>query len=250
LKYSSRFWLYAPMAVLLALAAAVMIHWRSAADAFEKDLAAIKGHEAAPGITLNWSKVKVHGFPFRIDADFENFAVRGKAARGPFTWTSAEFSLHTLTYGRRKTVYEAAGQQHLEWVLADGQAHTADFLPGTMRASSTIDARGLARFDLDIVDAAGQGFTARRLQAHLRRDPDGTDLDVAARADQLEGFGTNAPLAEGYFTLSAAAPLMALLAGQSSWPDAVRAWQGSGGSQHLTQGTRPELAARVLSGLF
>jgi hypothetical protein len=135
-------------------------------------------------------------------------------------------------------------------VLADGQAHSADFLPAAMHASSTIDARGLARFDLDIVDAAGQGFTAARLQAHMRRDPDGTDLDVMARADDLKGFGPAAPLAEGYFTLSAPAPLMPLLAGKTSWPDAVRAWNNEGGRQHLTKGTQPNLAARVLSGLF
>jgi len=203
-----------------------------------------------PGVTLDWSKAEVGGFPFRIDAAFQNFSVRGMAARGPFTWTSAEFALHTLTYGRRKTVYEAAGHQHLQWTLADGQAHSADFLPATMHASSTIDARGLARFDLDIVDAAGQGFTAARLQAHMRRDPDGTDLDVMARADDLKGFGAPAPLVEGYFTLGAPAPLMPLLAGKSSWPDAVRAWQNNGGRQHLTRGTRSDLAARILSGLF
>ena len=250
MRYSSRFWLYAPVTAVLILAAAVAIHWWFAAQTFETALAAAKGHEAAPGITVDWSKVDVGGFPFRIDADFENFSVAGAAARGPFVWKSDQFALHTLTYGRRKTVYEAAGSQHLQWVASDGKVHRADFLPGTMRASSTTDARGLARADLDIVDADGQGFSARRLQFHMRRDPDGKDLDVMAKAEDFTGFGEKAPTAEAYFTLTDSAALMPLLKGEAFWPDVVRAWQDMGGRQRLTKGTRPDLAARALSGLF
>jgi hypothetical protein len=250
MRYSSRFWLYAPLTAVLVLAAAVVVHWWFAAQAFEKALAEMKGHEAAPGITLDWSKVDVGGFPFRLDADFTDFSAAGAGVRGPFTWTSENFALHALTYGRRKTVYEAAGKQHLQWVAADGAAHRADFLPGTLRASSTADARGLARFDLDVVDADGEGFTARRLQFHMRRDPDGKGLDVMARADDWKTDGEAAPLVEGYFTLTAAAPLMPLLDGKAFWPDAARAWHDGGGQQVLTKGTRPDMAARALSGLF
>jgi hypothetical protein len=250
LRYSSRFWLYAPITTFMLLAAAAVIHWWYAAQAFERTLAAIKGHSAAPGITVDWSSVEIGGFPFRIDADFRNFSVAGAAAHGSFLWKSDQFALHTLTYGRRKTVYEAAGPQHLEWVADGGKTHSADFLPGTMRASSTTDARGLARADLDIVDADGQGFTARRLQFHMRRDPDGTDLDVMARTDDFNGFGEKAPLAEAYYTLTDSALLMPLLDGKALWPDVVRAWHGGGGRQKLTRGTRPDLAATALSGLF
>lgn len=238
------------MAAFLALAAAVMIHWWFAASAFEKALTAMKGHEAAPGITIDWSNVTVGGFPFRIDADFEKFSAAGAGARGPFTWTSEKFALHSLTYGRRKTVYEAAGKQNLQWVAGDGLAHNIDFLPGTMRGSSTTDARGLARFDLDIVDLDGAGFAIRRAQFHMRRDPDGKDLDVAVRGDDVRGFGENRPLVEGFFTLTDAAPLMPLLAGQAFWPDAVRAWHDKDGQQRLTKGTLPDMAARALSGLY
>jgi hypothetical protein len=250
MRYSSRFWLYAPVTAVLILAAAVAIHWWFAAQTFETALAAAKGHEAAPGITLNWTKVAVGGFPFRLDADFENFSVAGAGAHGPFAWTSEGFALHTLTYGRRKTVYEAAGRQHLQWAASDGQIHRADFLPGTLRASSTADARGLARFDLDVVDAVGDGFTARRLQFHMRRDPDGKSLDVMARAEDFTGAGEKAPLVEGYFTLTDAAALMPLLDGKAAWPDTVRAWHDGGGRQKLTKGTRADLAAQALSGLF
>lgn len=250
MRYSSRFWLYAPTLIFLILAAAVVANWWAATSAFKKTLAALKGHQAIPGITLDWTGVTVGGFPFRVDADFENFSVRGAGVHGPFVWTSDGFALHALTYGRRKTVYEAAGNQHLQWVDGAGRSVRAVFLPGTMRGSSTIDARGLARLDLDIVDANGGAVTARRVQFHMRRDPDGKSLDVAIRADDVKGIGAPAPLVEGYFTLSDAAPLMPLLAGKASWPQAVRVWREQGGTARLTRGVSPAMAKDVLSGLF
>ena len=99
MSYSSRFWLYAPISAFLLLAAATMAHWWLVDKAFEKKLAAIKGHEAIPGVTLDWDKVEVGGFPFRIDADFTNFRAQGAGARGPFAWKTDKFALHALTYG-------------------------------------------------------------------------------------------------------------------------------------------------------
>ncbi|MEO8894260.1 MAG: DUF2125 domain-containing protein, partial [Rhizomicrobium sp.] len=222
LSYSSRFWLYAPIAAFAAVAAAVMIHWWIAAGAFEKKIAAMKGREAVPGVTLDWATVTIGGFPFRMEANFTDFYAHGAGARGPFFWRSPKFALHALTYGRATTVYEAAGPQHLEWVAGDGQPHVADFLPGTMRGSSVVGARGLVRFDVDIVDAAGTGFTARRLQFHMRRDPDGRDLDLMVKADAFSSGEAEPKLVQAYVTLTQADTLTPLLQGVAYWPEAVR----------------------------
>jgi hypothetical protein len=248
LSYSSRFWLYAPITAFLAVAAVVMVHWWIAAGAFEKKIAGLKGHEAVPGVILDWSDVAIGGFPFRMEATFTNFYAHGAGARGPFFWRSPKFALHALTYGRATTVYEAAGPQHLEWVAGDGKQHVADFLPGTMRGSSVIAKGGLARFDLDIVDAAGTGFTAQRLQFHMRRDPDGKDLDLMVKGDALAGFGV--PAVQAYVTLSQGDVLKPLLQGVAYWPDAVRAWHGHGGDVKLDKGVAPDMAARALSALY
>lgn len=248
LNYSSRIWLYAPITVFLAIAVAVMIHWHLAAGAFEKKLAKIKGRDAAPGIVLDWDSVTVGGFPFRLDADFVNFSVHGAAARGPFVWKSQKFAVHALTYGRLKKVYEAAGPQHVEYSAIDG-IHTADFLPGTMRGSSIADGRGLARFDLDVVDAGGAAFTARRMQLHMRRDPDGSDLDIMIKGDGVAA-GAAARDVQAYVTLSNASALAGLLQGAAFWPDAVRAWHGQGGEVKLTRGIHPDIAARLLTALY
>lgn len=247
-RYSSRFWLYAPISVFLLIAIAVGVHWKFTADAFEKKLAALKGHDAAPGIILDWDSVAVSGFPFRMDADFTNFSVHGAAARGPFVWKTPGFALHALTYGAKKTVYEATGTQHLEWTGADG-AHAADILPATLRGSSITDARGLARADIDMVDAGGKGFTARRLQFHMRRDPDGKGLDVMVRGDAVAS-GAAPRDVQAYAMLSHADMLMPLLAGNAFWPDVARAWAASGGEVRITQGREPDAAAHILSALY
>ena len=113
MNYSSRFWLYAPLCLFLILAAGVAVHWWRAASAFDKKLDAMKGHDAVPGIVIDWQAKTLSGFPFRLDVVFDDFSVRAEAPRGPLTWHSDHFALHSLTYGRTQDIYEAAGNQTL-----------------------------------------------------------------------------------------------------------------------------------------
>jgi hypothetical protein len=242
MNYSSRFWLYAPVCTFLILAAAAGVHWWIVADAFEKRLAALKGQQAVPGITLDWDKVDVGGFPFRIDADFVNLRIGGAAPHGPFAWQSEKFALHALTYGRAKTVYEAAGRQQVSWTDAAGAAHSESFLPGSFRASSIRNDKGLTRADLDIIGLGARDFTIGRLQFHMRRDPDGTDLDLMLRADD---FGKR-KLVQVYATLTHANTLTSLLSGETSWPEADANWRGQGGTARLSQVVAPGLSPEAL----
>ena len=247
MNYSSRFWLYAPFCTFLILAAIASGHWWMAAGAFEKKLAALKGHEAVPGVTLDWDKADVGGFPFRLDADFTNFRVSGAGAHGPFRWSAEKFALHALTYGRAKMVYEAAGQQSVSWTDGAGAAHTAAFLPGSLRASSIRDDRGLTRADLEIIGMGSKDFTVGRFQLHMRRDPDGADLDLMLKA---ESIGSR-KLVQVYATLSRAGSLTTLLDGQASWPDADANWRAQGGVARLSQVVAPGLDAQaILSPLY
>ena len=235
-KYSSRFWLYAPISLFLLLALAVMLYWRIAAGAFEQKLAALKGHDAFPGVTVDWDSVDVGGFPFRLDADFTNLHVQGAGAHGPFAWASEKFALHALTYGRRQVVYEAAGKQDVRWTWSNGKEQHAVFLPATMRGSSILDQKGLNRFDLDIVDLGGDSFAIGRLQFHLRRDPDGSDLDLMLRADELALDRVKLGDLQLYVTLDKAQALLPLLRGDVSWPQAARQWRDQGGKAKLSKG--------------
>ena len=246
-NYSSRFWLYAPISAFLLLAVAAMVHWWMVDTAFEKKLAEIKGHEAVPGITLDWDKVEVGGFPFRIDADFSNFRVQGTAAHGPFAWKSEKFALHALTYGRRQVIYEAAGQQSLHLTLGDGVSPALAFQVGSLRASSINNSSGLARFDLDMANAGEKAWTISRFQFHMRRDPDGKTLDLMFELDGLQLKirplpGLNFKIKPGnlsfYASLNNLDALKGLLGGNASWPEAAEKWRASGGTAKLSRVTR------------
>jgi hypothetical protein len=230
LRYSSRFFLYAPLAIFLGIAAWVAVHWWLAASAMDKKLTALNGHEAMPGITISFASKTISGFPFRVDVVFKGFKVAGQGAHGPFAWDSENFAMHALTYGRTQDIFEAAGQQALAWTDAEGQSRALTFLPGSLHASAIADRNGLSRFDLDIVDAGGKdrdggGFAVTRAQFHLRRN--GSGLDLMGRLDGLKGA---ANALETYVTLTHGNALAPLLRGEKSWPEAVAAWRKSGGA--------------------
>lgn len=242
MNYSSRFWLFAPLALLFALAAWAMTHWWLVAGAVEKNLNALNGHQAAPGISISFTGKTISGFPFNIDVVFTGFAVQGRGAHGPFRWTTEKFALHRLTYGPAQDIYEAAGNQSLGWTDGRGKSHMLKFLPGSLRASTVSDGRGLARFDLDVVAAGGSDteglpFTAARTQFHLRRDPKSDALDLMVEADDVKSggniagrlFGDHVKSLTLYATLTKAKSFSPLLAGTASWADAAADWRAKGG---------------------
>jgi hypothetical protein len=254
MRYSSRFWLYAPLCMLLALAAWAAFDWWQLASALDRKLDALKGRAAIPGVVIDWQAKTLTGFPFRLDAVFTGFSVKGAGAHGPFAWRSDRFALHALTYSRDKTVYEAAGNQSLTWTGADGRAHSIAFLPGALHASSILRDGGLSRFDLDIADAGSKSLVAGRFQFHMRRDPDGRSLDLMLRADGIKSPGKAGPPAtdvQAYVSLSNASALAPLLRGDVSWPQAARAWRAGGGAARLSQvGAQGGSPAELLSPLY
>ncbi len=245
MNYSSRFWLYAPIITFLLIACAVMAYWWVSADAFEKKLAALNGHEAVPGITLDWKTAQVGGFPFRLDADFTGFTVKGAGAHGPFAWSAEKFAAHTLTYNRTKAVYEAAGRQLVSWTDVNGAAHQIDFLPGSLRASSVMRDHALVRADLDIANLAAKDTRIGRFQLHMRRA--GHDLDLMLEADAAGDIKQ----VQVYAGLSHGDAFAGLLKGEQSWPDAANAWRGQGGQAKLSRVIAPGLAPdRLLTPLY
>jgi hypothetical protein len=239
MSYSSRFWLYAPLCLLLALGGWVSWHWWTVAAAFDRKLDSLKGREAMPGIVIGWQSKTLSGFPFRLDAVFTGLSVKGAGGHGPFEWHSEKFALHALTYEAAKSVFEAAGEQKLAWTGADGAAHSIAFLPGSLHASSVVGHSGLALFDLDMADAAGKDVAAARFQFHMRRDPDGRDLDLMLEADGVRG-GNDVKV---YVTLSDAAAFLPLLRGEAPWQETAHNWRAQGGTAKYTQGTDALLSA-------
>lgn len=236
MTYSNRIFLYGPFGLFVALAAGVMIYWWVAATALSQRLDALNGHEIAPGIRMSFGSKRIAGFPFRLDAIFDNLNVKIADTRGPMTWHSDRFATHALTYQTSQTILEAAGRQQLRWTGDTGRQHSFAFTPGTLRASAIIDDGRLTRFDLDSFAFASPDFAAARAQFHLRRDPavDALDLvldlqSVRFAGDAASGFpkGLSRIRIEG--RLSPAAPFAAVLSGSGAWRPAVETWRGAPG---------------------
>jgi hypothetical protein len=238
-KYSSRFWLYAPVGLFLLLLAVAMLHWWMVAGAFEKKLAALKGKDAIPGITLDWDKVEVGGFPFRLDANFSNFRLYGLAATN-VSWRSEKFALHTLAYDRSKIVFEAAGQQWAQWGQTNGLGHTVSFLPASMHGGSQVSSTGLQRFDLEILNLGDKAFTLDHFQFHLRRDPNRRELDVMLKADGLKSPDAAGENLQIYANLNQVDLLAPLLRGEADWHKTMADWTFQGGRTTFTQVKLPQ----------
>lgn len=173
MKYSSRFFLYAPLGVFLFLLAAAGIHWWIAASRLTDWLDAKNGREIMPGVTLSFSARHITGFPFSLDTEMQDVIVGVATGRGTLRWQSEKFAMHALPYGRDETIFEAAGHQTLRW----NASGSLNFAVGALRASAIRRKGALERFDLDIVGFGSAVFTAQRLQLHLRRNA-ATALDT------------------------------------------------------------------------
>ena len=241
MKYSSRFFLYAPLALFLLIAAAASLMWWREASALSGRLDALNGHEAMPGVTLKFKSKSVGGFPFNLDVVFQDMRLTVATPHGPSSWTTQNFALHALTYGREQMIFEAAGRQLLSWTDMKGTAHAMPFEVGELHASAILGARGLSRFDLDCIGFGSPALTAARVQIHARLAPSGTAVDIAAAVD---GVHLSPPLASLFgdditqIRLNAsAAPSRAfdgLRAGRTDWVSAAETWRKANGSVQIS----------------
>jgi hypothetical protein len=258
MKYSSRFFLYAPIGAFLVVAAGVSLLWWHSAGAFEQKLADLKGREAVPGVTLDWSMVAIGGFPFRVDAVFTDFSARGAGPHGPFRWDSPHVALHKLTYNANRVIFEAAGEQRLSWVDAAERPRNVRFTPGSLHASALMDKDGLSRFDLDIARFNQPGFAIARLQFHLRRG-ENDSIDMVAAADggkgEMGAFGQQFRQLRLYNTLQRATAYHSVLRGGIAPAGAHAAWHERGGTANVTRtelngqesGMTPEQGGTIVS---
>ncbi len=176
MRYSNRVFLYAPFAALIAFALFAAAHWWADARALAGQLDRANGHEIMPGVKLSFSRKRIGGFPFRLDAVLKNVRLSAGEVTGPVAWTSEDFAMHALTYGRDQWILEAAGRQTLSWRDVSGKEHHFTFLPGTFRASALLGNRELQRFDSEIRDLDGADFRTENAQLHFRRNGGGIDV--------------------------------------------------------------------------
>lgn len=232
MRYSSRFFLYAPFVLLLALGGAATAWWYDASSAFNEKLGSSNGHEILPGIRFSYATKSISGVPFNIDAVLGGTTLEIATRTGPLTWRSERFAIHALTYGPEHQIFEAAGKQTLSWTDSERRAHVFSFVPGSLRASA-VSANGvLVRFDLDCVGLNAEESSAGRIQFHVRRAPQADTFDVILDGDAIRlgaglrtGLGDNVKSIELEGSVTAASAWQPLLAARADWQTAAEQWR-------------------------
>ena len=199
-----RWHIFAPVTALALLFAAYSIYWFSVAGEVRT---AVEEFAARPGqgLVVGWRDFTVNGYPYRIEAGFENPAMSAPAAPESWAWQgeAAEFAL--LPYNPRHLIVNLRGEQRFSY----RDTRTAPPSPNEVRASagtawgSYVDIRDapFGRLAIDIKDldarhsrgATGEtdGLTALRLQLHARpaerenAAPVPGSYDVAIQADDI-----------------------------------------------------------------
>lgn len=240
MTYSSRFFLYAPLTLFLLLAAAVGANWWIAASALSTKLDLLNGRPAMPGITLTFTSKQIGGFPFNLDVVFHGFRVEIQTAHGPSSWSTQNFALHALAYGREQMIFEAAGKQHVIWTDLAGGRHAMPFEVGEWHASSIADEHGLTRFDMDLIGFGSPALIAARIGLHARVDPNADAIDVAGEVVSLRLmaqpeslFGPTIERARMSASATPSRSFAAIRAARESWESALESWRKSGGTLHV-----------------
>lgn len=244
MRYSSRFFLYAPLAVVLSLFAVAGWHWWSLASALSARLEAANGREIMPGVLFHFAAKRITGFPFSVDSELSDVTLAMGTATGTTLWRSEKFAMHRLTYGRDETIFEAAGHQSLQW-----GGKKLDFAMGALHASAIFHRSALIRFDGDLVAFGSRAFTAKRLQLHARQVGDGAEIQ--AQAEALSAPNCKGPASFAYSASATnVAALAPLLTGQRSWEDGIAAWRRKGGAI-TSRGASPlaQIAAEKIPGI-
>jgi len=242
MSLTNRFFIYGPFALFVVLATLLSLRWWVEADAFAKRLDSMNGRRIAPGIALHFSEKRVGGFPFRLDATFNNLKIRVDTPHGPSEWQSEDFALHRLTYGAQKTLFEAAGRQRLSWTSEDGTHHDLPFETGSTRASVIEDDHGPTRFDVDINGIGTPAFTALHVQLHVRRDPQIDAIDIAFSAEEIHlltairaALGDRIKLVRFGATAVPGKTFETLRTGRAPWPESLRDFARAHGSLHADE---------------
>lgn len=235
MKYSSRFFLYAPLLMFLLLAAVAGVNWWSMADALSRKLDALNGRKAMPGVTLSFASKTISGFPFNLDVEFADFRVEVATDHGPTQWRSEKFALHALAYGREQMIFEAAGKQLLAWTDRERRHHALPFEVGEWHASSIVDDHGLARFDMDLIGLGSPALIAARVQLHARERAGAIDLAAEADSVRLLGnlaspFGEVIVLARANASAAPVKSFDAIRLGDASWEASLERWRNAQGA--------------------
>jgi hypothetical protein len=243
MRYSSRFFLWAPFALLLALGLGVSARWWSVAHQLSAKLDAMNHHEVIPGVKMDFASKSLSGFPFNVDTIFHDLTFTVAGPHGSIAWRSENFASHALTFGGEHWIYEAAGHQRLTWTDAHGKQRGLAFEVASLHASASITDTRLERVDLDLFGFNSPALSIARTQFHARRNPGADQLDMIVEMDEMHlspplrgacGETVGHVKIDGNF--SNGSTFRTALSGNVPWQSGFDAWRKQGGRFFLAHG--------------
>jgi len=186
IRRRSRFWLFAPFAVVAFVILAWCLAWFVIRARTEEGIDAWLAREAAAGRQWTCADRSVDGFPFRVEVGCSEVSLR----RGDLTAAAGRFQAVAQIYQPRHVIVQLAGPLRVAeaGVAAEGRWRLFE-------ASVRSSREGLRQLSAVMTEAAWQvtgpapeplAGSAARLEIHARPSParDDDALDIVARAGQ------------------------------------------------------------------
>jgi hypothetical protein len=244
-----RRWVYAPLALVLVLAAAWTAAWFYAADRAEGVVSAWLDREARLGRSYVCERRTLGGYPFRIEARCTGVTVTLAGDGDPVVLKARDVLAVAQVYQPDLVIAEATGPMTVatskgEQLYVAGwtrlQASVRGRPRSPQRASLVVEGPRLDRPSTAGASGAEMVAQAERLELHIRRRPDGNaaapDFDLVARlatalvpAVPVLGRDPIQGTAEG--VLRSVKDLTA----RGSLATRLREWQAAGGKLDVTQ---------------
>jgi hypothetical protein len=239
----SRFWLYAPYAVVLLVLAVWTGFWFTVKGRVASGLDGWLAHEAEAGRDWSCAQRSIAGFPFRIEVKCAGVALvrrndptAPKVSLGPLLVVAQVYDPRHIiaeSQGPLQAAWPDGRQARLAW--EKGQMSLRRSAAGFERASLVLE-----RPDFSASGVAAEPVRAARLEAHLRPAPARAaeqalelSLDVggllSATLDQLAGSAAPADLRLSATTTRTAAFVDGLT------PLTLEAWRAAGGVVELAR---------------
>ncbi len=151
-------------AVAVVLAAGYTAYWFRAADGLKTGVARWEAARRAEGWDLALGNVSIDGFPFRLKAVADGFAI-GRPAPVPWRWQGARLALSVPPWGGDTVSLDAPGAHHVHLALPGGPldlALAAQTAHGTARLAP--DGR-IAALDAVLAGVSGQDADGGKFHA-------------------------------------------------------------------------------------
>ncbi|MGE0830506.1 MAG: DUF2125 domain-containing protein [Hyphomonadaceae bacterium] len=177
------------------------VYWYVMGDRVRNEVEAWSARSAQEDVTGSWQSLKLRGFPYRIELNFDRPQLQAMQAPEQWNWTAQGLQAELLPYNLRHIILKVSGPQTLSYRdVSDGSRHMLRIVTQDVWASYVaLDGKPLGRVAIDIRDmiakldedangASQLVAAASRLQLHTRPSSDAESVanEPAPPADSYD----------------------------------------------------------------